>query len=182
VLGWFFKKKVSPGGVGLSNVGASRRAIPTVQFDSSRITDEVRTDIKATLRTFPQIPDVAFDGIYEAALLGVLRGRDLSVIAAALVACDGIDKRTAAAISIHVANRSTALMENARLLKLGITHAIWHYSGAPCGKPRQDAVHKKLDRKRFLIAEGALIGKRRTWPGMDLECKCVQEAVIPGFD
>lgn len=182
MLGWLFKKKVSSGQVELSNVSASRRAVPTVQFDPSRITDEVRTDIKATLRTFQQIPSVDFDRVYQAALLGILRGRDLSVIAAALDACDGIDKRTAAAISRHVANRSTALMENARQLKLGITHAIWHYSGAPCGNPRQDAAHKKLDRKRFLIAEGALIGKRRTWPAMDPECKCVQEPVLPGFD
>lgn len=182
MFGWLFKKKVSPTRSAPSTANASRYAMPTVQFDASQVTDEVRADIHATLRAFTQIPAADFDKVYQAALRGVSRGRDLSVIAGALGACDGVDRRAAAAIARHVANRSTAIMNNARQLKLGITHAIWRYSGAPCGGAKQNAAHKRLDGKRFSIAKGILVGKRRTWPGMDAECKCVQSPIIPGLD
>lgn len=189
MLEWLFKKKAPPGRVEPSistpstNLNrAPRRAIPTIQFDASRVTDEVRADIDATLRAALRIPAADFERVYQAALLGVSRGRDLFVITEALLACDGMDKGRAAAIARQVGNRATSLMDNERCLSLGITHAIWRYSGAPCGDARLDADHKKLDGKKFSIRTGIPIGKRRTWPGQDEGCKCIQKSIIPGLD
>ena len=182
---WLFRKKISPRRVDplISRDVPSQRVIQTVKFDSSLVADEVKTDIEVTLRAMTDIQSRDFDRMYQAALLSVSRGRDLGDFAGALFTLDdGMTQQRASAISRHVNNRATSLMQNARQLKLGITHAIWRYSGAPCGGARQDAAHRRLDSKRFSISKGMLIGKRRTWPGQDEGCKCTQQPVISGFD
>ena len=181
---WLFKKKTAPHRVepSICVEPPSQRVMPTVKFDSSLVTDKTRLDIEATIRTFPDIQSTDFDKVYKAALLSVSRGGDLSSFAGTLMTIDTMTRRRAGEISLRVNSRATALMHSTRQLNSGITHAIWRYSGAPCGNARQDAAHKRLDGKRFSISKGMPIGKRRTWPGQDEGCKCLQQPVIPGFD
>lgn len=85
-------------------------------------------------------------------------------------------------------SRERALSNRNRQLELGITEAIWLYSGAPCDidprKPRgnQNASHKAANGKRFMIAEGMFLDGKWTWPGHEDGCRCVSRSVIPALD
>ncbi len=85
-------------------------------------------------------------------------------------------------------SRERVLSNRNRQLQLGITEAIWLYSGAPCDidprKPQgnQDACHKAANGKRFKIAEGMFLDGKWTWPGHEAGCRRVSRSVIPELD
>jgi hypothetical protein len=65
-------------------------------------------------------------------------------------------------------------------IKLGITHAIWMHSGG--GKyPRPEHVRASNERLVYEIAKGAFLEGKWTWPGVEIDCKCVDRPVLPGF-
>jgi len=192
---WLFGKKAAPrrkmptiSGVAGPGGGASRPAkvlprkeVPTVSFDSSRVTPLVRADLEATLRLIADIPSTDFDRIHRASLESVSRGRDLQVVAQALLTIDGITKKRAGAIARLVNNRATSIMDRQRQLGLGMKQGIWRYSGASCSDADDD-VHSRLDGKKYSLEKGMAVGKHRVWPGMQEECKCGSSPIIPGFD
>ena len=82
-------------------------------------------------------------------------------------------------------------MNREQQASLGITKAVWLYSGAPCitssGTPsledeRRNTDHLAANGKSYVIVKGMLMSGRRVWPGQDPGCKCVSKSVIPGFD
>jgi len=166
---WLFGRKAAP-----------RHTMPTVSFDSTRVTTEIRADLDATLRLTSDIPASEFARIYQAALDSVSRGRDLAVLAQALLTIEGMTKKRAGAISRLLNNRATSLMDRQRQLGLGIKSAIWRYSGASCADADDD-LHSQLDGKKYSIEKGMAVGKRRVWPGMEEDCKCGSSVIIPGF-
>ena len=109
----------------------------------------------------------------------VLAGRDLGSMAKALETTYGVTKRRAAFIARDQNNKATAVFTRVRQQELGITEAIWLHSAA--GKtPR--ASHVAFSGQRYNIAEGALLDGVRTWPGVEINCRCVSKPIIPGFD
>lgn len=161
--------------------------IPAVKFNSSAITEAAKADIRKNIARLEWIDPEYFDKIYDAAICSV---SNLSLLFNVLMQMniDGMTKVRAAQITRFLSFKAKVVIENERRLKLGITEAIWQYSGAPCEinptKPigMQDAEHKAANGKRFNISKGMLIGGKYIWPGYEDGCKCTSRAVIPGFE
>lgn len=169
------------------------KRIPTVKFDTSRLTQTVLADLERNIRELPQIAEHDFDDVYDVALRSIAAGGDLHMLSTGLVAMniEGMTPRRASQISTFLWFRAQERMEREQLAAAGITEARWMYSRAPCmvdpKKPTaqdllQDAAHKAADGKRYCIAEGLLINGRRTWPGREFGCKCSSQPRIPGFE
>jgi hypothetical protein len=163
--------------------------IPTVKFDQRRVTAAVEAEIKSTLQGVPEIGTDKLAWAYEAALRSVRAGRNLKILHDALTGL-GLTKHHASEIALLVNNRATSLMNREQQGSLGITEAVWLYSGAPCmlnaktpspDDKRRNADHLAANGKRFPIAKGMLMGGQRVWPGQDPGCKCISRSVIPGF-
>jgi len=163
--------------------------IPTVKFDSTRVTDAVLADLKKNIRALPEVDDNDFETVYQAAFRAISAGGALNTIYAALIDIEGMPKRRAEDISRSLNFKATAIMDAERQTKLGIKYATWLYSGAPCrvnpkqrGGEDQDAAHKPANGKPFLISKGLFLNGEWTWPGRKDGCKCVSKSMIAGFD
>lgn len=156
--------------------------ISTVQFDSSGVSEVVKNNLKENINLIDEVKSFDFDMVYDAALLSISSGRDLSILYKALIKIDGMNKKRAKNISLSLNNKAKSLMRYKKQSYLGIEYAIWQYSGAPCGEAEQDATHKAANGKRFKIDEGLFVNGCYTWPGDKEGCKCSAKSVIPGFN
>jgi len=110
---------------------------------------------------------------------GVQTGRDLSYMHDQLRARFGVTKRRAALIARDQANKATSTITRVRQLDLGITTARWRHSSA--GKePRPE--HVAANGKTYDIRKGMYLEGVWTWPGVEINCRCTSEPIIPGFD
>lgn len=109
----------------------------------------------------------------------VAAGRDLSTLTKTLEARTGITKRRAAFIARDQTAKATATLTRVRQQEIGVTKAVWLHSGG--GKePRPE--HVAFSGKTYDIAKGAFLEGKWTWPGVEINCRCVSKAVVPGFD
>ena len=172
---------------------AAAHGIPTVRFDSKLVTETVKADLRDNISKIKKFKAVHFDHIYSVALESISSGGNLLILCDAIMALNipDITREHAGDISRNLNRKAKALITRERQLSIGILHAIWRYSGAPCcanrKKPstkdiRQDAAHKAADGKRYEVAKGMLLNGRYKWPGQDPACKCVSMSIIPGLD
>lgn len=169
------------------------KRIPTVKFDTSRLTRAVLADLERNIRDLPEVAEQNFDDVYDVALRSIAAGGDLYMLSTGLVAMniDGMTSQRAAQISKQLWFRAKEIMDREQQAELGITEAQWMYSHAPCmidpRKPTssdllQDAAHKAANGKIYRIADGMLMNGRRTWPGREYGCKCSSKPRIFGFE
>jgi len=163
--------------------------IPTVQFDSTRVTTTVLADLAENIRALGEVGTENFEMIYQAASHAISVGGALNVIYATLMGIDGMTKKRANEISLSLNAKANAVMKAEQQTKLGVKYATWRYSGAPCwmdsnqpGGTEQDAAHKAANGQHFLISKGMLVNGDWTWPGRKDGCKCRSKPLIPGFD
>lgn len=108
----------------------------------------------------------------------VAQGRKLDVLTKQLAESYDVTKRRAALIARDQNNKATATFNRTRRLDLGITHARWKHSAA--GKvPRPS--HVKANGEIYEIAKGMYLDGVWTWPGVEINCRCFDTPVIPGF-
>lgn len=164
--------------------------MPTVKFDSSLVTKKVKSDLHRNVEQLEDVPKKQVRAIYDAALAMIEAGGNMQLLYNVLLKLDGMSARRAGEITQILLSRARAFTEQERLLRLGITHAIWIYANAPCmvnpSQPtavdlKQDAAHKAANGKRFEIGKGLLINGEPTLPGREAGCKCVLRSVIPGL-
>ena len=161
-----------------------------VKFDPSVVTETVKADIRKNVGLIECIPPEYFDQIYDAAVHSVTAGGNLYALSTAILQMniDGMTKKRAKRIALTLNSKATAVITRERQQRLGITEAIWLYSGAPCDidpkKPQgnQNTSHKAANRKRFKVAEGMFLDGKWTWPGYEDGCRCVSRSVVPAFD
>lgn len=166
--------------------------IPTVKFDPSVVTEIVKADIRKNVELLEGIAPEYFDQIYDATVRAVTAGYDLHLLCNAIIGMniEGMTKGRkgrAAQIALFLSNKVKTVIENTRRIELGITDAIWQYSGAPCEinlrQPSgQDVSHAEADGKHYKISEGMRIDGKYIWPGYEDGCRCTSRAVIPGFE
>lgn len=181
VFGFFSKKDDGP--------KESRPSIPTVKFDASRVTMTIRADLWERIQEFEDLPVGEEERVFEAAIMAAQRGRDAAHLFNALTDL-GVAKNRASYISRYLIERSTALMNVQRMRDNGITEGKWGYAGSPCWSTnppsfeerKMDAAHSAANGKTFLLIKGMLINGERTFPGLAPACKCVTNAVVPGFE
>lgn len=169
------------------------KGIPTVKFDTSRLTKTVLADLESNIRELPEIEGPHFQEIYDLALRSFRVGGDLHTLSTGIMAMniDGITRPRAAQISMHLWFRAQELMDREQRAKIGITRARWIYSNAPCiPNPKapapndlsRDAAHRAANGKIYVITDGMLLNGKRTWPGRELGCKCTSRSIIPGLE
>lgn len=178
MLSWFRNRK--------SLAPQTPQAIPTVKFDPKRVSKAVKEDLRRNIDELRALPSGSHNAAFKAALASIKAGRDLKSLTDVLVKI-GVEWKEAASIAMNLNNRATSIMNSERAANLGITEAIWLYSGAPCVEyhPRtaedefRDAQHKAANGAKFPLAEGLFIGDRRVFPGCEPGCKCTSKSVLP---
>lgn len=109
----------------------------------------------------------------------VQEGRDLGTLTKQLQERAGITKRKAKRIAFTQNQMATSALTRTRQQELGIRQAKWLHSAG--GKqPRPE--HVKFSGKLYDVQKGAFLEGKWTWPGREINCRCVSIPVIPGFD
>ena len=150
--------------------------IPTVKFDSNRVTEAVKADLRSNIQKVKEFDETLLEQIYDSALQSISKGRDLGTLFNAIMELNLPDmtKRRASEISLSLNNKATALMNRDQQVSVGIKYAMWVYSQAPCQMNpknpssediRQDAAHQAADGQRYEVAKGMLLNGRWTLPG-----------------
>ena len=166
----------------------TRASVPTVKFDPKQVAKAIRADLRARINEFEDLPDGKQEQIFDAAVVMAERGRDLHHLATALIDL-GVSNGRASYISLYLANRSTALMNVARMRDNGLTEGKWLYSGAPCyatnaptiAELAMDEAHRTANGRRFLLDNGLHLNSVWTFPGWEPRCKGGTVAVGPGL-
>ncbi|MHB8390522.1 MAG: hypothetical protein ACYDBH_13235 [Acidobacteriaceae bacterium] len=161
--------------------------IHTVKFDPSLLTKPVKADIRKNVNLIEGISPEHFGKVYDAAVRSVTAGRDLQLLMVAIMQLNipGITRKRAGQIAHSLNNKATAVITRERQTSLGITQAIWRYSGAPCEiDPRnpsgtQDAAHEAANNQLYEVSKGMFLDGKWTWPGYEDGCRCVS-AGSPG--
>jgi hypothetical protein len=161
-----------------------------VKFDASRVTAEVKQDIRASLEHFPEIATADFGRIYDTAVQAISVGGDLRLLTTALrTASPELLPRQAGAIAHYVVGRARVVIERARRISIGLESAIWLYS-VPClplarqateADRRRDAAHQAAHGCTYSVRDGMLVDGKQTHPGYEEGCRCVSKAMVPGF-
>ena len=176
---------------GHSKSSTGLRAIPTVKFDPSTVSESVEADLRRNIGLLDDIEKKHGQQIYEAALRSISAGRDLHLLFTALMTIEGMTKGRAAEIARSLNNKATAIINRERQASLEITHAIWMYPNAPCMRdPRhpvaadvqQDSAHRSANGKRYEIRKGLFVNGKWTWPGVEEGCKCTSRSILPGLE
>lgn len=108
----------------------------------------------------------------------VQKGGDLHGLAKQLESQYGVTKRRAALIARDQNVKATAVMTRVRQREIGVTTAIWKHSHA--GKAPRPS-HVAADGQEYDIEKGMLLDGVWTWPGVEINCRCVSRPKIAGF-
>lgn len=109
----------------------------------------------------------------------VQEGRDLGTLSKALQEQYGVARRRAELIARSQNNMATASLTRTRQLDLGITKARWlHSAGGKTPRPE----HVAFSGKTYDVAKGAFLEGKWTWPGREINCRCVAIPIIPGLE
>lgn len=139
--------------------------------------DAVVAENVGLIRTIPQ---KFLSDVQTMVWQSVMQGRNLEQLTADIQAKYGVAQRRAELIARDQNFKAKAAIEKARRLELGIDKAVWQHSHA--GKePRP--THLANDGKEYDIKQGWWdpAVQKFIWPGTEINCKCTDRAVIPGF-
>lgn len=172
---------------------AADLAMPTVQNTATTLSARIEEDLRLRIQEIPEIDGSNREIVYEAVLRSIAAGRDLYSLSQAILECcgEGITKKRAREIAGLIHNAATAMQRSERQASLGISRAVWRYSGAPCmtnpKRPtakdiQQDQAHRAADGKTYEISKGLFLAGVWTIPGRDEGCRCSSTSVIPGLD
>jgi SPP1 gp7 family putative phage head morphogenesis protein len=109
----------------------------------------------------------------------VTQGRKLDELTTELEQRYQVTKRRAALIARDQNNKATATITKVRQQGLGITQARWMHS-AGGKKPRQS--HVSANGKLYDVDKGMYIDGAWIRPGELINCRCISQSVIPGFE
>ena len=114
-----------------------------------------------------------------AVMRSVSTGRDLGTLARELEENYGVTKRRAAMIARTQNNMATATLTRTRQKEMGVTKAKWlHSAGGKTPRPE----HVAFSGKTYDVDKGAFLEGKWTWPGVEINCRCVSVPIIPGFN
>ena len=164
----------------MSYAAALKKAGFTVKFQSTAAWNDVRqATIQANVALIRSIPEQHFTAIEGIVMRGVQAGRNSASITTALQEQFGVTFKRAAFIARDQNNKATAAITRVRQSELGITEAIWmHSHGGRHPRPE----HVAFSGKKYKIDKGAYLEGKWTWPGVEINCRCVSGSVIPGLD
>ncbi len=152
----------------------------TVRWRMTKAANEImQATIAEQVGLIRSIPEQMLTQVQGSVMRSVTAGHDMATLAKELEHQFGVTKRRAATIARDQSSKATASITMARQLEAGITTARWlHSSGGK--QPRVE--HVKASGKTYEIAKGMWLEDRWTWPGREVNCRCVSVALIPGID
>lgn len=157
----------------------------TVRF---RTTAAVRDALGATVgENVGLIRSIASEhlGAVEGLVMrSIAAGRDLQSLSRELEERYRLTRKRAALIARDQNSKATATIARVRQQEAGISRARWLHSGA--GRhPRPEHVGfaaGRLGGPFYNPSKGAWLGGRWTWPGVEINCRCVSRPVVQGFE
>ncbi len=151
----------------------------TVRFRMSRgMRNAYQATIEENVTLIKSIAAQHLKNVEGAVMRSVSTGRDLGTLSKELEETYGVTRRRAASIARSQNNMATATLTRTRQIEMGVTKAKWLHS-AGGQKPRPE--HVAFSGKTYDIAKGAYLEGKRTWPGKEINCRCVSVPIIPGF-
>lgn len=154
----------------------------SVKFQMSQAQkDVVDAIVQENVSLIKSIPQQYLTSVEGAVMRSVQAGRDLASLTTQLEHAHGVTRRRAVTIALDQNNKATAYLERARQLELGITEAKWlHSAGGNTPRP----THVAFSGQRYSIKDGVTLEPDEgvVWPGTAIRCRCVSQAIIPGFD
>lgn len=174
---WFAQKTKSYSDVALTSI--LKDAGFSVEFKmTTAMNDAYQAVIGENVNLIKSIASQHLTQVETMVMQSVQQGRDLSTLSKQLQARYGVTKRRAALIARDQNNKATAVVTRVRQQGLGITTAIWRHSHA--GKTPRPS-HVKADGQEYDIAKGMYLDGHWTWPGVEINCRCVSRSVVPGL-
>lgn len=152
----------------------------SVRFKMTAAQNDVfQATVAENVELIKSIASQHLTGVQGAVMRSVSSGRDLGSLTKTLQESYGVTKRRAATIARDQNNKATATMTRVRQHELGITKAIWlHSAGGKTPRPE----HVAASGKEYDISKGMFLEGKWTWPGVEINCRCVSKSVVPGFD
>lgn len=152
----------------------------SVRFKPTRAMNEAyQAVVGENVALIKSIPEQYLKNVEGAVMRSVQTGRALGELVNELTANYGVTRRRAAFIARSQNQQATAVMTRVRQKEAGITKARWLHSAG--GKePRPE--HVAFSGKTYDIDKGAYLEGKWTWPGVEINCRCVSIPVVPGFD
>jgi len=147
------------------------------------MTPETRDILHATIgenvSLIKSISSQYFTDIEGMVMRSVAAGMDVGSLAKEIEHTYGVTKRRAAFIASDQNNKSSANVNRARQMQLGITHARWRHSrGGRHPRPS----HVAANGQRYEIAKGCYIDGEYIQPGYLPRCRCVAQSILPALD
>lgn len=155
----------------------------TVKFTADKLTQQAYSAVVAeNVGLIKSIPQKYLGDVQNAVWQNVMQGSDLATLADDIQEKYGISHRRAALIARDQNHKAKAAIERARRLDVGITAAIWRHSRG--GKVPRHTHKYVMNGNEYPVAEGMWdpAVKKYIWPGTEVNCGCVDEPVIPGFN
>lgn len=148
----------------------------TVKFTPTRAQNDVlQATVGENVSLIRSISSQYLVSVEGDVMRSVQAGRDLGALSKALQARTGVTKRRAALIARDQNNKATAAMTRVRYQELGITRAKWLHSRG--GKePRPE--HVAFSGQTYDVSKGAYLEGKWTWPGVEINCRCVSIPVV----
>ena len=159
-----------------------RKAGFTVRFKLTPAANDVlQASITENVSLIKSIPERYFVQVESIVTEGVRIGRDMHVIAQGLEHQLGVTRRRAATIARDQTNKASAAMLRARQQEVGITEARWLHSG---GGRHPRPTHVEMNGKAYEVGKGMWDSavSRFIWPGTEINCRCVSQAIVPGLE
>ena len=175
---WF--ANAATGAADRSYADALRDAGFTVRFKlDGRARDIIGATVAENVSLIKSLPQEAMTQVQGMVMRSVTTGRDLGTLAKELREQFGVTKRRAALIARDQNNKATAAITRARQEEIGVVQAVWlHSRGGRHPRPE----HVAFSGKRYDVAKGAFLEGKWTWPGVEINCRCVSLSVIPALD
>ena len=123
-------------------------------------------------------------------LRNVQKGSDLGTMTRELHQQFGIPTRRAAFIARDQNSKMTTVITKARQQQAGIRKARWMHSNITT-KGHFRPEHLAFSRGEhtpgahgpdYVVADGAYLENRWTWPGFEVNCRCTSRPIIDGFE
>lgn len=174
---WFSKAAFDRSDAALKSI--LRRGGFSVEFKTTRTVNDVfQATVGEQIGLIKSIASEHLSEVQGMLMRSVQQGRDLSSMSQELQARLGVTKRRAALIARDQNNKATATITRVRQQELGITEAEWmHSAGGKTPRPS----HVAASGKKYDIAKGMYLDGVWTWPGREINCRCVSKAIVPGF-
>lgn len=152
----------------------------TVEFKMTpAVNDVFRATVFENVNLIKSIASQHLTQVQGMVMRSVQTGRDLGALRKEIEGQFGVTRRRASLIAKDQNNKATAVITRARQTELGITQALWMHSSA--GKhPRPS--HVAADGKTYDVTKGMYLDGVWTFPGREINCRCVSRSVIPGFN